>query len=769
MGRFVVPLDDPGADLAAVGGKGASLARLARAGLPVPAGFHVTTDAFRLAASAGEGRAGEVPPEVADQIRAALPDGPVAVRSSATAEDLPDLSFAGQHDTVLDVRGEDVLDAVRRCWASLFTERAVEYRRRNGITDVAMAVVVQEMVPADAAGVLFTANPVTGARDETVVNAAPGLGEALVGGEVTPDEYVVAGGVVKSSTGTVLDEAQVLELAELGARIQELYGVPVDVEWAVHGGRIAILQARPITALVEVWNDSLTGDFLWTCANLGEAVPSVMTPATWSFAQVLARPAIGGVPTTGNIGGRFYLNLSAVFGAASALGLTGLVRRLAEHTLGRIPDGVRVPRLPLSRWATLRGALGAAVPFVRQSREYRRRIGDMLPHAPARAEELLGRIARTSTPAELSALWTSEVDSFLHDDIRIYDAGAGSVFWGDAKLRKQLYALVGEADTTALMTGAHGAAGDLASLGPLLGLARLRRGEIDRETYTRLWGHRCADEYEVSVPRPAEDPAWLDRQLALAGPDPEELLRKQATARDAAWRRLGTAHPRRAERLRRKLDALAEATRGRERARSEMVRGFAVLRAFVLRAGELTGTDTVMLSYREILAVLDGDTRPAATIPARRAAHDRYRALPPYPTLIRGAFDPESWAADPDRRQDLYDATNPRPTPVDAVTGFPGAAGVAEGVARVLRSVEDGAALEPGEVLVTTVTNIGWTPLFPRAAAVVTDVGAPLSHAAIVARELGIPAVVGCGNATTRIKTGDRIRVDGGRGTVTPL
>jgi pyruvate,water dikinase len=154
-------------------------------------------------------------------------------------------------------------------------------------------------------------------------------------------------------------------------------------------------------------------------------------------------------------------------------------------------------------------------------------------------------------------------------------------------------------------------------------------------------------------------------------------------------------------------------------------------------------------------------------VPARRAAYDRYRALPPYPTVIRGRFDPEAWAADPNRRTDVHDASA---EPLgDAVSGFPGAAGVVEGVARVIHDVADGAALEPGEILVTTVTNIGWTPLFPRAAAVVTDVGAPLSHAAIVARELGIPAVVGCGNATTRIKTGDRVRVDGGRGAVTVL
>ncbi|QTR03542.1 pyruvate, phosphate dikinase, partial [Saccharothrix algeriensis] len=146
----------------------------------------------------------------------------------------------------------------------------------------------------------------------------------------------------------------------------------------------------------------------------------------------------------------------------------------------------------------------------------------------------------------------------------------------------------------------------------------------------------------------------------------------------------------------------------------------------------------------------------------------RYRALPPYPTVIRGHFDPVSWAADPDRRGDVHAPAAAAP-PRREVTGLPGAAGVAEGVVRVIPSVADGAALRPGEVLVTTVTNIGWTPLFPRAAAVVTDVGAPLSHAAIVARELGIPAVVGCGDATARLRTGDRVRVDGARGTVTPV
>ncbi|MFT7839224.1 PEP/pyruvate-binding domain-containing protein [Saccharothrix sp. BKS2] len=778
---LVLPLADPAADLGTVGGKGASLARLAAAGLPVPDGFHLTTHAYRrfaadldvpgmlrgedpAAAIAAAFAAHEVPADIAAAVRAALPPGPLAVRSSSTAEDLPDLSFAGQHDTFLDVAGEDVLDAVRRCWASLWTARAVEYRSRNGIPDAALAVVVQRMVPAEVSGVLFTADPVTGSRAETVVNAAPGLGEALVGGSVTPEQHVVVGGEVRLG-GDLLPEARVRELAALGERIQDLHGVPVDVEWALCDGRIAVLQARPITALPEVWNDSLRGDHLWTCANLREAVPGVMTPATWSLAQALAQPPIDGHPTSGNIGGRFYLNLGVTLGVASALGLGRVALRMAEQVFGRVPPGVEVPPLPLSRLAVLRAGLA----FLRQGRDFRARVDDLLAAAPATAERLTAACRAARTPGELRALWNSDVDELLHVHARVYDAGARNGPGSGTKVRRKLVALVGEDDATTLLTGAHGAAGELAGLGPVLGLARLRRGEISREDYAREHGHRFADEFEVSAPRPAEDPTWLDRQLAGPDIDPEQLLAGQASARGAAWSRLRSAHPRRAARLRREIDRLAERARERERARSEFARAFAVLRAFLVRAGEVTGhgDDVFFLPIEETLRVLDGDTAPLARVPARRAAYERYRALPPYPTVIRGPFDPEAWAADPNRRLDVHDAS--AEPPASGVSGFPGAAGVVEGVARVILDVADSGRLEPGEVLVTTVTNIGWTPLFPRAAAVVTDVGAPLSHAAIVARELGVPAVVGCGNATVRIRTGDRVRVDGGRGTVTVL
>ena len=314
---LILKLESLDATLELVGGKGASLARMEMADLPVPPGFHITTQVYRgfinenhlaeeILAAARQAREddpatlettsaqiqsiimrGVISDHLATGIRGAYgelgsDDPPVAVRSSATAEDLPDMSFAGQQETYLNLRGADqVLEAVKRCWASLWTARAIGYRIRNNIPseDIALAVIVQQLVPADAAGILFTANPVTGVRDQIVVNAAWGLGEAIVGGHVTPDTFVVdkqTGALesqeiadkevitVQSPKGTreepvssekrkqaALTESQAIELSKLGRQIETLYGQPMDIEWALHDGRFFILQARPITALPE--------------------------------------------------------------------------------------------------------------------------------------------------------------------------------------------------------------------------------------------------------------------------------------------------------------------------------------------------------------------------------------------------------------------------------------------------------------------------------------------------------------------------------------
>jgi rifampicin phosphotransferase len=862
---LVLALDDPGAVPGVVGGKGASLGRLVRAGVRVPAGFHVTTAAYvdflsggglreelmaaaslvdasdgsdAVTSQAAAARIGElfaaqpVPASTAAAIARAYAslghdDVPVAVRSSATVEDLPGLSAAGQHDTYLNVRGEAaVIDAVRRCWSSLWSARAIGYRARRGISpgDVSIAVVVQRLVPAEAAGVMFTIDPVSGAADQVVVSANWGLGESVVAGDVTPDVAVVdrasgalvsyqLGGkavmTVTDGTGTletetpaglrstpVLSPAQAGELGRVGVSIEKLYGEPVDVEWARAGGELWVVQARPITARAarsavsagvgDQWNDSLAGDYLWTNGNLGEALPDVMTPATWSFIELfmgrmIFPPSVPGYPGYGRIGGRFYANVSVSMSLEALIGISS--RRfvaLFGPVLGRLPALEEIPRAHLPRWKTSRLMVPVTFAMVRRVNANAKRMPQFLADSPTRCDRLRADIEQTADAAALADLWPAKVRPLLVEAADMLAAAGSADGTTLVSAPGKLATLVGEADAALLLSGQQAEeALSLASLGPVLGLARLARGEIDRNAFAGQYGHRSAHEVELSIPRPAEDPAWLDDQLAAlhgADRDPlrdaDALLARQQEARAAAWERLARSDPWKATAARKLIMRWAPLACGREAARSEVVRSVWVARTWVRRAGEVTGLgdDLFFLELPEIYRLLRGEHAPLEQVPGRRAVYEGYRALPSYPALIRGRFDPARWAADPHRRVDYYDeqaaAVQTTTGPDDAITGFPGAAGVVEGTARVLCTPEDGVRFGDGEILVTTVTNIGWTPIFPRAAAVVTDVGAPLSHAAIVARELGIPAVVGCGDATTRLHSGDRVRVDGGAGTV---
>ena len=849
---LVLALDDASATLERVGGKGSSLARLAAAGLPVPPGFHITTTAYRLFVArhglqeqilAAVSTASpdqpvtchaaaqtiatlfaqhSMPDEVASAIRQAYArlgggDLPVAVRSSATAEDLPDLSFAGQQETYLNMRGETmVLDEVKRCWASLWTARAIGYRIRNHIApaDVSLAVVVQELVPADAAGIMFTANPVTGGHDQVMINAAWGLGEAIVGGLVTPDTVVVDknnGAIVTSEinekdvmtvhtpTGTheepvpadqrrqaVLSPAQVAELARIGVRIEQLYDRPMDIEWVLAADRFFIVQARPITSLpqkkqgIDAWNDSLTLDCLWTRGNVGEAVPDVVTPCSRSllnifFDDMMPTLFIGGYSPVGYIGGRLYMNLSLMMTIFAAVGMKR--KRLFEATgdiFGRVPDDLAIPLLPISRWTVLRTMLPATLRNRRRIHGNVKKLAAFLATAPAHCEDLLTRVQAASSPTDLTTLWQDELLPYLHECNYMLEAGSKGDGGAFLRIRNTLRKLVGEADTNTLLLATDSGANRLASLGPLQGLTQLMHGEIDRATFTRQYGHHSPHLFELSYPRPAEDPQWIDQQLAglrAAPTDIMTLLARQKEAQEAAWDRFQRRYPRQAVKMRDKIARARKETREREAARSEQARALWPLRAFVLRAGALTGQGEKLffLSLEEILALLKGDDSALSSVPDRQAIYAGYCALPSYPVLIRGHFDPFQWAANPQRRSDVFDASGKSTPSGDAITGFPGAPGTVEGRARVVLTVEEGEQLRAGEILVTTVTNIGWTPLFPRAVAVVTDVGAPLSHAAIVARELGIPAVVGCGNATMRLHTGDWLRINGELGTVERL
>jgi len=521
------------------------------------------------------------------------------------------------------------------------------------------------------------------------------------------------------------------------------------------------------------WNDSLIGDFLWSRNNFGEARPDVMSPFTYSISEKVWNEAspLPGYQLSGNICGRYYANVSFSVSMLMALGKSkdAAIEQM-RGLLGNVPEGLEIPTVPLPRSMMLL-ALPRMIKLGLREKGGAKKIPEFLATNSSRCQVLRRRIQQTQTGAELVAFCHEEIMSWLAEGVWLL-GGAAQPLEATMKLKKELAELVGEADANALFSNLSSEDDTLVSLGLVVGVARVAQGKMSRAEYLEKYGHRGPHEAELSIPRPAEDSDWLDKQLAEYEENPvdvDTLLAQRRAEFEAAWQRLQAHSPKKAQKLRRQIDKVGPAARLREAVRDEVTRFLWIEREWAVRAGELTGLgdDIFLLTIDEVLALLSGDDAATAFIPARRETYARYRGLPPYPMVVRGHFDSFQWAADPNRRNDIYDATAAAPVSTsNTINGFAGAAGCVEGRVRVLDGPEQGDQLHPGEILVAVTTNVGWTPLFPRTAAVVTDVGAPLSHAAIVARELGIPAVVGCGSATTRLRTGDRVRVDGGRGTV---
>ena len=521
------------------------------------------------------------------------------------------------------------------------------------------------------------------------------------------------------------------------------------------------------------WNESLSGDFLWSRNNFGEARPDVMSPFTYSVSEKVWDDIslLPGYHLAGNICGRYYANISINLSILISMGKSkDAALRMMQGTLGNVPKDLNIPIIPLPRGAILR-TLPRWIKMGLNERNGAKNIPNFLATNPGRCQTQHQQILQTQSKKELIAFWHNNIMSEMTKNMWVL-GGSVRPLEATMKFKKELSKLIGEADTNTLFSNLSSENDMLASLGPVVGVDRVARGLMSRTKYIEKYGHRGPHEAEFSIARPAEDPEWLEKQLSEYEKNPvdvDAMLAQRRSEFAAARTRLLAHYPKKAQYLRREIEKVGPAARIREAVRDEITRSLWVNRAWALRAGELTGLgeNIFLLTIDEILDLLSGINNSTIYIPIRREIYNNYRDLPPYPMIIRGAFDPFQWAADPKRRYDIYDATAMEPISTSNIlSGFPGATGIVEGQVRVLGGPEQGDQFQSGEILVAVTTNIGWTLLFPRAAAIVTDVGAPLSHAAIVARELGIPAVVGCGSATTSLRSGDWVRVDGGRGTV---
>jgi pyruvate,water dikinase len=854
-------------DIAVAGGKGANLGELIRAGLPVPVGFVLTTAAYRefvtangiaerlptlAALPAGAGPEGydvpsarvrqlfgavDVPPAMAQQIVGAydeLGGAAVAVRSSATAEDLEGASFAGQQDSYLNVRGAGaLLAAVRDCWASLWTARAMAYRVRAGSTtdidlaDVALAVVVQQMIEADAAGVMFTANPTNGRRGEAVLSAAWGLGEAVVSGSVTTDDLVVdkQTGRVKDRTtadkavmtvylaenanggnatgGTeerpvpaaerrrqVLTDAEAARLTELGTRVEAHFGAPQDIEWARQGTEFWLVQARPITSLPAPEADPPTDwsvpdpKSLYVRGSIVEQLPDPLTPlfedlidaSVTRSLQLLLREFLGAnavrdgdvaLPTingyayyryTRSALGRIMLRTPAAMRLLSSSGpLSGQARWRQSHPsyLRTVQSWRDRPIEPLTTVELLDG-VGQ---LLDAGTEYYTAVQTIIPIA-ASSELILTQfydrlIKRPGEPAAATLLLGYD-SAPIRAEKSLYDLAA----W--VREHPDLTALL-------LSTPAADAVELTADDDAPAGI----EPAVWREWRSRLQGQLSAYGHTVynldfANAVPADDPAplldTLRFYLSADRPDPYERQRRSAARRDAlaaaASARLDPLRRRVFQRLLRWAQGIAPV---REDALADVGLAWPQLRLMLreigrrlVDAGVIVERDDVFWLRRAEILADDNASRADEIADRKMLWRGRLRALPPQ-LLPQGSV----W----DRFDGMMPATSAAQIG-NVITGTGASAGQVTGTARVLAGPADFGRLRPGDVLVASITTPAWTTLFAMASAVVTDIGGPLSHSSIVAREYGIPAVLGTGVATRRIVDGSRVRVDGDTGRV---
>jgi rifampicin phosphotransferase len=715
------------ADVGEVGGKAAGLGELIAVGARVPDGVVLTTAAAEMTVNERE----PLLRAAADELGA----GPFAVRSSGVSEDGADASYAGMYETVLNVSADELAAATDRSISSAGAARVAAYTAASHGTDGRLAVIIQRMVAPAAAGVVLTADPITGDRRSTVISAVRGIGDRLVSGEAIGDEWVVVGrdATPRRQPEHALDRRQAIHVASEAQRIAAARGAPQDIEWAIDAdGMLWILQARPMTALPRdvAWDPPAPGAYT-RAFRFGEWIAEPVTPLfeSWLLTamedrlHVLLEELLGEHdprPYHVVVNGWYYYSINWLSARVFARNLPGMLWHLIRHprrVAGLFPATVRHSVPPLER-------------------DWRE---DLLPRYRAAVAAAEGRV-ETLPVTELPAL-IDELADLAGEYFTSIAALAGGAFKIEINLaqfyRRHLASSLG---------GSH--------LPLVAGLAP--PADAGPHAVVSLdWWHA---------------PSPLAETAATATEQHAAVIETRRAAEEAAFRALASS-PRRLRAFRKLLADTQHLASLREEQVPGLTIGWPVMRRAVLRIGEALAArgviadpdDVFFLTRHEVLSALEGTGLSAtANVAERRALRDEQGELVA-PLMVGRMTRMMTWLWEKMPR--LVGAV---PSDSALVSGTPASPGRATGSVRVVRGPRDFDQLQPGEILVAPLTAPAWTPLFTRAAGVVTDVGSLASHASIIAREYGIPAVVGCGDATARLRTGMRVTVDGSTGNVEP-
>jgi len=853
--------------IAEAGGKGANLGELCKIeGINVPDGFCISTDAFRKIieqaptinelldhlqslkaedrdkvskVSAEIRRAIEginIPEDINEEISLYLlefgENDAYAVRSSATAEDLPNVSFAGQQDTYLNIIGkESILKHIRKCWASLFTDRAVIYRIQNGFdhSTIQLAVVVQKMVFPQAAGILFTADPITSNRKISLIDASFGLGEALISGMVNADTYKVLNGKIidkRISTKKIaiygvnyggikeqqlkpelqnkqtLTEEQILQLEQIGRKIEAHFGNPQDIEWCLANDIFYIVQSRPITTLYPVPEANDEENHVYISVGHQQMMTDPMKPLGLSLWQLTAsRPMY-------KAGGRLFVDVAQSL--ASAAGRKTIINVMGQHdplikdaliALTERGDFIKLAPGSKEDPSSIKSSVGkSSADILNQIENNPTIVSDLIKHSEALVTQLKDNIQIKSGPdlfdfilEDLRKLKMSFIDSQNRNAIM---AAVDASYWINEKMKEWLgeknaadtlsqsvpnnitsemgLALLDVADVIRPYPEVIAYLEHVKSDNFLDELAKLDGGrEALNAIYTYLdkYGMRGAGEIDITRTRWSEKPLTLVPIILsnLKNLEPSAGRRKFEQGRQEALKKEKEL----LERLRQLPDSeqkvretkqmislLRNFSGYREYPKYSIISHLSVYKKALLKEAEQLlqaniiheQEDVYYLTFEEFSEVVSTHKLDYQVINKRKDEHKRYEKLIP-PRVI---------TSDGEVITGVYKHEN---LPADAIAGLAVSSGVTEGRARVILNMED-AEIEDGDILVTTFTDPGWTPLFVSIKGLVTEVGGLMTHGAVIAREYGLPAVVGVEHATKLIKDGQTIRVNGTDGYV---
>lgn len=866
MTRFILYFNEIDKDsLPYVGGKGANLGEMTKAGFPVPQGFCVTTSAFQAFARTSDKmghfftQLDQVSADKLDEIRVlgkqirshlenlAMPheveeaiveawkqrgnEKAYAVRSSATAEDLPGASFAGQQETYLNVLGKDhLLGSIRCCWASLFTDRAISYRAKNGFDhrQVFLSIVVQEMVAPNVSGIMFTADPISGNRTVTSIDASFGLGEALVSGLVSADLYQVRdnqiiqkkiskkkiaiysipeGGTVTKDLALerqqvqALPDERIIELTKLGKKIENHYGTEQDIEWCLANNQFYIVQSRPITSLYPVPKFSDGGRHILVSMGHIQMMTNVMKPMAISIFSTM-------IPIVVEAGGRVFGDFSVPFGIKPLRKrIPQVMRRMDEQLGAALEEVLQRPttKLPNKR-IPFRKVVPIAFPVVKTI------VKNILLADPARRRDFVNQfieesvqkcrrnVFRTSSPSRIDAIKQDMKQEVFPALLKVAPNWISGELVSEI-VKKLLNKWLGDTESfhalgrslpgnvTSELGLMIGDLADIARQNPQLldylrkatdayfykGLSEIPNSDSFRmklEEFMRLYGMRCPGEIDISKPRWHEVPTTLVSSIMshIRTMAPGEHRTKfQEAAREAervakdlvaqVQKQKGSI---RAKILRRLIHVYRNLGGLREHHKYLLIQHFNVYRQAILEeAGKLVQTG-VLNEINDVFYLTLDEVRDLEKGAFGKNVHQFIMERKQQEEVNKKWTPPRVMTSEGEIITGRRRGTN---APEGALIGTPVSSGVVEGYAKIVLHPED-ANLNEGEIMIAPFTDPGWTPLFHSAKALVMEVGGMMTHGAVVAREYGIPSVVGIDNATKIIKNGDYIRIDGTQGYV---